>query len=99
MGCYFSVSGAEAMRPKVLEYLPADRILTETDFPHTRSTDKNCRQPGSVSTIEKALAEQWSLDLNGVRHRLWRTFAAIADRCDTVDDLPEPIQDQMLIAG
>jgi MerR family regulatory protein len=43
VGCYFSVSCAEAIRPKVLEHLPEGRVLTETDFPHTRSTDTSCR--------------------------------------------------------
>jgi TatD DNase family protein len=99
MGCYFSVNGAEAARPKVLDFLPQDRVLTETDFPNTRSNDKQCTRPGAVSTIERALADRWSLDLHGVRQRIWRTFAEIADRCDIADDLPEAVQDQMLIAG
>jgi Tat protein secretion system quality control protein TatD with DNase activity len=99
LGCYFSVIGAESARPKVLDLLPHDRVLTETDFPHTRSSDKQCTRPGAVSSIEQALTERWSLDLHRVRQRVWRTFAEIADRCDIADDLPEAIQDQMLIAG
>lgn len=99
MGCYFSVNGAEVARPRVLNLLPQDRVLTETDFPHTCANDRQCTRPGAVSTIEQALVERWSVDLHGVRQRLWRTFAEIADRCDIADDLPEAVQDQMLIAG
>jgi TatD DNase family protein len=61
MGCYFSLNGAEAGKPKVLRKLPVERVLTETDFPHTRRSDRSADKPGAVLSIEEALADAWSL--------------------------------------
>lgn len=99
MGCYFSLNGAEAVRPKVLELLPPDRVLTETDFPHTFRADRRAARPAAVETIERALENAWSVDRFQLRRQLWRTVGGIFDRCDLVDRAPGRIQDVLLTVG
>lgn len=99
LGCFFSLNGAEAMSPKVLELLPPDRVLTETDFPHTRRTDRRAVKPASVSTIEAALGRTWSMDQFQLRRQLWRTLGEVLDRCDLLERTPARVQDLLLTVG
>ncbi len=99
MGCFFSINGAEAADPKVLDLLPPDRVLTETDFPHTRRADRRAAKPAAVETIERALEDTWSLDRFQVRRQLWRTVGGIFDRCELLDRAPEGVQDVLLTVG
>jgi TatD DNase family protein len=99
MGCFFSVNGAEAADAKVLDLLPPDRVLTETDFPHTRRADRRASKPAAVETIERALETAWSLDRFRLRRQLWRTVGEIFERCDLLDRAPERMQDVLLTVG
>jgi TatD DNase family protein len=99
LGAFFSLNGAEARNPKVLAMLPKDRVLTETDYPHTRRYDPAARQPAAVGTIERALMEQWKVDQSELRHQVWRNFGRLLDRCDLLDDLPPSIQETILTVG
>lgn len=99
LGCFFSVNGAEAMNPKILDLLPPDRVLTETDFPHSRRADRRAARPAAVETIELALERSWSLDRFELRRELWRTVGEVFDRCDLLDQAPEPVQDVLLTVG
>ena len=58
MGCFFSVNGAEARRPKVLALLPQNRVLAETDFPYSRRSDPVADRPAAVATIEVCLMQE-----------------------------------------
>ncbi|CAN5716959.1 TatD family hydrolase [soil metagenome] len=99
MGCFFSLNGGEARRPKVLKLLPPERVLTETDFPHSRRSDPVAARPAAVATIEAALMQEWSLDELGLRRRLWRNLAELYDRCELSEKLPPAVQDAILTAG
>lgn len=99
MGCFFSLNGAEARRPKVIKLLPPDRVLTETDFPHSRRTDSVAARPAAVATIEAALMQEWSLDELALRRRLWRNLAELYERCELSERLPTAVQDAILTAG
>jgi TatD DNase family protein len=99
MDCFFSLNGAEAKNPKVLDLIPPERVLTETDFPHSMRSDRAAKQPAAVATIENALMRAWGLDELGLRRRLWRTLVELYERCDLTERLPEPVQDVMLTAG
>jgi TatD DNase family protein len=96
LGCYFSLNGAEAARPKVLSAIPADRILTETDFPHTRRSDKSADRPGAVSTIERALGEAWSMDSEAVRRQVWKNLAQLCSTTRTASLMPRRLQGSLL---
>ncbi len=98
LGCYFSLNGAEAARPKVLSAIPADRVLTETDFPHTRRSDKSADRPGAVSTIEHALGEVWSLDGEAVRRQVWKNLASLCTTTRTAGLMPRRVQGSLLAA-
>lgn len=98
LGCYFSLNGAEAVKPRVIELLPRERVLTETDFPHTRRTDRQAARPGQVATIERALSDAWELDEMGLRRQLWKNLAAICSRTATAGLMPRQIQASLLAA-
>ena len=96
LGCYFSLNGAEAARPKVIALVPVDRVLTETDFPHTRRSDKSADRPGAVRTIERALAQQWGLSLDDVRRQLWKNLAQLCAATRTSNMMPRRLQGSLL---
>jgi TatD DNase family protein len=99
MGCFFSVNGAEARRPKIIGLLPQDRVLTETDFPYSRRSDPAADRPAAVTTIEVRLMQEWDVDQLGLRRRLWRNLSELYERCELSERLPEAVQDIMLAAG
>jgi TatD DNase family protein len=98
LGCYFSLNGAEVARPKVLSALPADRVLTETDYPHTRRSDKGADRPGAVKTIERALGEAWSLDSKDVRRQVWKNLSRLCATTHTASLMPRRFQGSLLAA-
>ncbi|WP_255358375.1 TatD family hydrolase [Terrabacter sp. Root85] len=53
LGCYFSVNGA--MPPETVSAIPADRLLTETDFPSSRRKI-GARLPGDTTKAEELIA-------------------------------------------
>lgn len=99
LGCFFSLNGAEASNPKVVSLLPSNRVLTETDFPHTRGRDPAAAMPGRVSTIEAALETAWSVDQYTLRRTLWANLADLFDRCGRLEHVPPGIQDVVLSIG
>jgi TatD DNase family protein len=99
MGCFFSLNGAEVARPRVIDLLPPDRVLTETDFPNTRRTDRRAIRPAATATIESALAERWSLSEIDLRRRLWQTVGVVMAQCNIDDRLPPQAQDVLLTVG
>jgi TatD DNase family protein len=88
LGCFVSLNGAEAHRPRVLDHLPPERVLTETDFPHSRRTDPAARRPAAVATIESALMERWGVDRPSLRLWLWRNLGEVFDRCELLAIFP-----------
>ncbi|MEA2276837.1 MAG: TatD DNase family protein [Solirubrobacteraceae bacterium] len=99
LGCHFSLNGAEARNPKVLSLLPPDRVLTETDYPHTERSDRAADKPGAVSTIEAALALAWGEDTDGVRRQVWRNLGAICQTTRTSALMPRAVQATLLSMG
>lgn len=99
LGCYFSLNGAQAESQRLLELIPSNLVLTETDFPHSRKRDPGASQPGAVETIEERLMAEWGVDCFGVRSRLWRNVAAVFDRCGRLERLPRTAQETILTVG
>jgi TatD DNase family protein len=99
LGCYFSINGHETADPKVLDLLPADRILTETDFPHSKRYDRAAIQPGATLTVEAELSRRWEIDEAEVRRRLWHNFGALLKASDILNRMPRVILAALATAG
>lgn len=96
LGCYFSLNGAEVGNPKVLSWLPPERVLTETDYPHTEKRDRAADRPGAVATTEAALAEAWGQATSDVRRQLWLNLAELCRGTGTAPLLPRAVQATLL---
>lgn len=84
LGAWFSVNAA--MRSEVVQALPRDRVLTETDFPFTRK--HGASRPGDTTTAEQLLASAWSETPVAVRQIVWRNFASLASETGAMNRLP-----------
>lgn len=96
LGSYFSLNGSEVRRPKVLSLLPRERVLTETDYPHTERSDRAADRPGGVATIEAALARAWDEDVAAVRRQVWRNLADLCLATRTSVLMPRAVQASLL---
>jgi TatD DNase family protein len=99
LGCFFSLNGAEAKRPKVLAHLPPERVLTETDFPHSTRSDPKATTPGAVQTIETALAQCWRQQSHDVRRQVWSNLGALCERTRTAGLFPRAAQAALIAVG
>jgi TatD DNase family protein len=84
LGCYFSFNGHEAVRPKTIDLIPLERVLTETDFPHSRRYDELASRPAATALIERALMLHHGIALGELRERLWSNLRTV---CATTRDL------------
>lgn len=91
LGCFFSINAHEILRPRVLGIVPAERLLTETDYPHTRRYDRTAVRPGAVAVVEAHLEGHWGVDRLEVRRRLWRNFGDVLSRAAVIDRMPRAI--------
>jgi TatD DNase family protein len=99
LGCFFSINGHEIRAPKILDWLPPDRLLTETDFPHSQRYDRAASLPGNVGTVEAELERRWNTDRSEVRGRLWRNFGSILTATRTVERMPRAILAALVTSG
>lgn len=74
LGCYFSFNPAGARRKDVIESIPLDRVLTETDHPFGDRRSKP-HQPGNVSDIERVLAQSHGTTPEEIRRQAWRNLS------------------------
>ena len=58
-GAYFSINAKMSRKPDLLTTLPRDRVLLETDAPHTGAHTR----PGDVRPVLTMLADAWSITL------------------------------------
>lgn len=87
LGAWFSVNAA--MRPEIVQSLPRDRVLTETDFPFTRK--HGASRPGDTTTAEQLLASAWSETATSVRQSVWKNFASLATETGALNRLPAEV--------
>ena len=92
LGCYFSLNGSEANNPRVLELLPPERVLTETDYPHSHRTDPVASRPAAVKTIEAALEVTWGVNRHELRELLWQNLETLVHRAGSASQLPARTQ-------
>jgi TatD DNase family protein len=99
LGCFFSINGHEIRTPRILDVVPTDRLLTETDYPHSRRYDPAATRPGSVGTIEAHLEGRWDVDRLDVRRQLWRNFGALLSATANLDRMPNTVLAALATAG
>ncbi len=92
LGCYFSINASMLRRLELLDALPLDRVLAETDHPFGDRSVRRGRRPGNVDDVEQAIARFHGLDQDAVRQAMWRNLAELvrATRCDML--LPRPVR-------
>lgn len=71
LGCWFSVNAAQVSKSKVLNDIPLDRVLTETDHPFGDRGAIAPRRPGHVLESERAIASVHKVSAERVRRHVW----------------------------
>lgn len=99
LGCFFSVNGHEVRSPRILDLVPPERLLTETDFPHSRRYDRAATRPGVVGTVEAHLEARWDADRLEIRRLLWRNFGSLLSATDVIGRMPRAILAALATAG
>ncbi|UUW87795.1 TatD family hydrolase [Pimelobacter simplex] len=92
LGCYFSVNASMVRRSEILAWLPAGRVLTETDHPFGDRFVRGVRRPGKVDAVEDAIAKQFGLTPTATRQSLWRNFGALVGTAHCGSALPRPVR-------
>ncbi|WP_349902121.1 TatD family hydrolase [Parafrigoribacterium humi] len=96
LGCYFSVNASMARNTEVLNDLPLDRILFETDHPSGDRFSSKPRLPGRVQDVERTLARHYGITERQVRDQAWRNFAKLVESTCTLGLMPEPVKKMLL---
>lgn len=76
-GCYFSVNTAmlaSASGARLIQEMPRERVLTETDGPFISISGRPAR-PVDIEKVILNLASLWNLDLEEAAGNIWRNFA------------------------
>jgi TatD DNase family protein len=92
LGAFFSLNGHEAKSPKVVELIPLERMLTETDFPFSKRYDPGADRPSAVRTIEDALALLHRVTVDELRRQMWANLAPL------IDTVPDGVASDVLRA-
>lgn len=92
LGCYFSINSA--MPDDVLQRLPPDRLLPETDFPAT--VRRGARRPGDIAKLESRLAGLRGETIEQIRRRWYRNLRTLAVACGAIERIPEYLADRLL---
>lgn len=92
LGCHFSINASMLRRPDLLEVVPLDRVLTETDHPFGDRSVRHGRRPGNIVGVEDVIACIHGLSSDEVRRVVWRNLAALVSstRCGML--LPRPVR-------
>lgn len=88
-GAWFSVN--VAMKDEVIASMPQDRVLTETDYPHTRRAGSAF--PGAVEPVEARLAGLWKCSRTRVREQVWENLRGLTRVSGAAPHLPKTVRD------
>lgn len=92
LGCFFSVNASMVRRSDVLAWLPAERVLTETDHPFGDRFVRGVRRPGNVAAVEETIAETLGSSPPAVRQLLWRNLGDLVRETSCGTRLPRPVR-------
>ena len=85
-GHLFSVNPAMIQSKKgqrILERIPPDRLLTETDGPYVQ-IGRDPASPWDVAAVEDHVARMWAVEREEVRSKIWSNFQRIAHSVQSV---------------
>ncbi len=91
---FFSVN--TAMRRELLELLPKNRILPETDFPVARK--RTGAKPGDTTGVEEVLAEIHGVDRSAMRRVFYQNLRRVATRSGALDRFPSSLSERVMLA-
>lgn len=92
-GCYFSVNAA--MSTDILQHIPPDRMLPETDFPAGRRGGGG-RAPGDTEPVEAKVAELLGRTPSRIRQLFWKNLRDISVASGALERFPEFVADILL---
>ena len=92
IGAYFSINTASIRRPEILELIPLERLLPETDHPHGDRKRSGISRPGYIGDVESAVAKIHGLTDDAVRLQLWKNFAALVSEAGVGSLLPREVR-------
>ncbi|MDT7766912.1 MAG: TatD DNase family protein [Mycobacterium sp.] len=91
MGLYFSVN--DAMDDTLIQAIPRDRVLPETDYPARKVS---AQRPGHVEPLEERLSRLWQQGVQDVRYRLWHNLKKLSIDSGAIETLPDDIANIIL---
>jgi TatD DNase family protein len=94
LGCYFSINHRDAQGRSVLDQIPPDRILTETDHPYGDKGQPDAR-PGGTAQVEGRINPG---NPSTARRRVWSNFRRLVEAAGALDRLPPKIAGLALAA-
>lgn len=95
LGCRFSINPFDSSHVAALGRMPANRILTETDYPHG---GRGRGVPGDVVEVERTLAGNSQTTPEQVRRAIWANAAALVAETDTWSLFGDPLRRMFNIA-
>lgn len=96
LGCFFSVNASSVRRTDVLDQIPFDRVITETDHPFGDRGSRAQARPGFVTPVEKALARHYQRAPHQIRLSIWDNFARLVSETESMGLLPRRIRIQLM---
>lgn len=87
LGCYFSINHRDHEPGSVLDVVPAERILTETDHPYGDKGQPDAK-PGGTKEVEDRLNRVSS---HGARRQVWSNFRSLLHSAGALELLPPKI--------
>lgn len=95
-GCFFSLNASSVERHRrLLDNIPLDRLLTETDHPYG---DRRTRpqRPGNVKPVEDAIASHHGMTPAQTRQIMWDNLHRLVQQTGSEPLLPSAVRDLVL---
>lgn len=96
LGCFFSINASSIRRTDLLDIIPLDRLLTETDHPFGDRRGGRSARPGLVAAVERGLAQHYTKTPDSIRIRMWDNLARLATEAGCMAVLPRAIRLQLM---
>lgn len=94
LGCYFSINRAGVGRNNLLELVPLQRLLTETDHPFGDRRSRPHR-PGNVEFVEAVITRHHGLSPKECRRQLWMNLATLVQETHCGRLVPRAIRHRL----